>query len=486
MNIQKSNRKPALFHRMVFRLWALIMVLVLLTLAFMWVAQVFLFNQNYINNAVKDLENKIETLKPQLSESDLKENTELLFFLSMTVNGKMLLIDSQGQLINAYSQGHPLNLENDSSIETTWAAIQKNSLYSNVQNRERFIQAQTFGSNSTWVYIGVPVQYDGQDAYILLYHSLTDIYTMLDVNRRQLIILSVLMTVSASVLAALFSRRFTKPIFSIKNAVDIMAKGDLTAKPELMRNDELGQLSDSVAVLGQELQRVDVLRKEIIANVSHELRSPLALIGGYAEMVRDITWKDATKRNENLSLIISESNRMTEMVNDIMDYSQLQAGYLPPKRDVYNLYEIIESEVINCEKSAHENNIILSLDSATTDLPVLLDALKVSQVIRNLLYNAINHTPDGGTITVEISEAVNGLRVSVINPGEEIPVDERDLIWDRYQRSQHQGGRNKGTGIGLSIVSTILKAHEMPYGVDCHDGLTLFWFECPADLLRTR
>lgn len=479
MNTQKNDLKTTLFHRMVFRLWALMMALVLLGVAFMWVTQVFLFNQNYIKAAVREVERKVEALKPQLADSDLATNQELLFFLGMSVNGKMLLVNNQGALIGAYSMGHPLDLKNDSSISAAWNSVQNSALYSKALDRESFTETETYGVTATWVVIGVPVLYDGQASFVILNHSLSDIYAMLDVNIRQLIVLSILLTVVASVLAALFSQRFTKPIFSIKSAVDDLAKGDLTAKPGLKRRDELGQLSQSVEVLGQELQRVEVLRKEVIANVSHELRSPLALIGGYAEMVRDITWNDDVKREENLSLIISESKRMTEMVNDIMDYSQLQAGYLPLKKDIYNLYEIVESGVMNCEKSARENNICLRIDSNNTDLPVLLDALKISQVIRNLLYNAINHTQDGGTITVKISDAVNGVRVSVVNPGDEIPPEDRALIWERYQRSQHQGGRKQGTGIGLSIVSTILNAHSMPYGVECQDNLTFFWFECP-------
>ena len=471
-----------LFHRMVFRLWSLMMALVLLALAFMFVAQIFLFNQNYINTAVRDVELKIEELKPRLADTDLSGNQELIFLLGMSVNGKMLLVNNQGELISAYSMGHPLDLKNDNTIETAWASVQNSKLYTKTLNRESFTEMETYGTAAAWVYIGFPVRYGGQDAFVILNHSLSDIYAILDVNRRQLIILSVWLTVVASVLAALFSRRFTKPIFSIKNTVDELAKGNLTAKTGLKRRDELGQLSDSVEVLGHELQRVDVLRKEVIANVSHELRSPLALIGGYAEMVRDITWHDDKRRTKNLNLIISESKRMTEMVNDIMDYSQLQAGYLPLKKEMYNLYEIVESGVINCEKSAQENNVRLNLESVHTDIPVLLDALKISQVIRNLLYNAINHTQDDGIITVKITDAANGVRVSVINPGEKLSEAERKLIWERYQRSQHQGGRKQGTGIGLSIVSTILKAHEMSYGVDWHNGLIVFWFECPENM----
>lgn len=131
---------------------------------------------------------------------------------------------------------------------------------------------------------------------------------------------------------AVLAKLFTSPILAIKKAVDALAAGDLTAKQGLKRRDEIGQLSCSVEKLGQALRRVDVLREEVIANVSHELRSPLALIGGYAEMVRDVTWKDDTQREENLNLIISEANRMSVMVSDILDYSQLQSGCLQLNR----------------------------------------------------------------------------------------------------------------------------------------------------------
>lgn len=113
-----------------------------------------------------------------------------------------------------------------------------------------------------------------------------------------------------------------------------------------------------------------------------------------------------------------------------------------------------------------------------SDIPVHVDALKISQVIRNLLNNAVNHTADHGIITVALTEKENKVKVSVANPGDPIPIEDREIIWERYQRSQHHGGRKKGTGIGLSIVSTFLKAHDMPYGVECEDGMTTFWFEC--------
>ena len=325
--------------------------------------------------------------------------------------------------------------------------------------------------------IGIPIRYRDTHASVILYQTLDQLHTVLTLNRNQLIILSIALTLIAAATAALLSRRFVKPIRILKTTVDKLAEGELTATPGLNLQDELGQLSASVEELGKALQRVDVLRKEVIANVSHELRSPLALISGYAEMVRDINWKDEEKRNEDLSLIIKEAGRMSEMVNDILDHSQLQAGYIQVKTEWYNLYEIIESEAARCRPEADEYNISVQLKSYSDDVPVYVDAVKICQVMRNLLNNAVNHTAEGKTIEISLEKSGDTIRISVINPGDPIPEEDRELIWEKYQRSQHLGRRNRGTGIGLSIVSTFLKAHNMQYGVDCNEGLTTFWFE---------
>jgi signal transduction histidine kinase len=228
------------------------------------------------------------------------------------------------------------------------------------------------------------------------------------------------------------------------------------------------------------LQRIDTLQREIIANVSHELRSPLSLISGYAEMVRDITWKDEAQKTENLNLILREAGRLSVMVDDIMDYSQLQAGYTTLHKVSNNLYEIVSSEVEYSKTVAASYNITIELSAFDDYISMNFDGLKINQVLRNLLNNAINHTTNGSAITVDITRQKKGVVVSVSNPGEPISREERSLIWERYHRIQHQAGRHEGTGIGLAIVSTILKAHGFTYGVVSADGVNTFWFSMPA------
>ncbi|SCP95395.1 Signal transduction histidine kinase [Anaerobium acetethylicum] len=456
------------------------MLLVALSIAFMWIGQIFLFEKNYLNSKIAEVQSYIQTYVEDLEKKDLAGNDQLLLSLSKSINGKMLLIDGDGKLIALYSIGHKISDEESmASMSESMKYVERSEEYQQVLQGKSYNKIIRYNADPIVLEIGIPVFYNDRQASVILYQTLDQLHIALRINRNQLVTLSIILTLVAAMLAALLSRHFVKPIRIIKSTVDRLAKGELTATPGLSMNDELGQLSDSVEELSQALQRVDILRKEVIANVSHELRSPLALVRGYSEMVRDINWKDDEKRNDNLNLIIQEAGRMSEMVSDIMDYSQLQAGYVKLKMDWYNLYEIVESEIAHCEQNAAEYGITIRLASTLNDIPIHADAMKICQVMRNLLNNAINHTADGGMIDVVIEKLSNKTRVSVINPGEPIPAEDRAIIWERYQRSQHHGGRNKGTGIGLSIVSTFLKDHDMHYGVDCEDGLTTFWFECP-------
>ncbi len=461
---------------MVVRLWLIMMVLIIFTVVFMWIIQIFILEKNYVDMAVKEIHECLEPVMTELATEDLVENENLIPYLSKIASGKMFLVNGEGKLVAMYSYGHPINLEEEKDI-TIWKDIQVSDSYEYILDRKTYSRYKRDGSELIAYEIGIPAWYYGKPAFVVLYQSFSELYKVIGMNRRLLVVLSIMLTIISSIIAAILSRKFVKPIHEIKETVDELTEGNLEATIELRLKDEIGQLAESVKKLGKALQRVDSLRREVIANVSHELRSPLALIGGYAELVRDIHWKDDKKRQEDLDLIMKESRRMSEMVSDILDYSQLQAGYLQLRKDWYNLYEIVESEVLLCGQSAMQYEIKIQLISIQKEIMVYIDALKISQVIRNLLNNAVNHTKDGLTIIVEIEDTEKACKVCVKNKGEPIPEEEKKLIWERYQRNQHQGGRKEGTGLGLSIVSAILKAHKMMYNVDYQDGMIIFWFE---------
>lgn len=215
----------------------------------------------------------------------------------------------------------------------------------------------------------------------------------------------------------------------------------------------------------------------MIANVSHELRSPLSLIRGYSEMIRDVTGDNSKLRNENLDLIISETQRLSMMVDDIMDYSKMQSGYYELKIASVNLVDLVKNTVEMEKINAAQYDQKLRFYSSSIQIIVDIDPIKISQVIQNLLSNAINHSENGREIDFSINEKGDTILVSVENPGSEIPDEMKELIWERYQQIQHQGGHKEGTGIGLAIVRTILETHQMDFGVRSKNGINCFWFE---------
>ena len=375
--------------------------------------------------------------------------------------------------------------------------------------------------------VGYPLS-EGQLSGIFMCRSMPEIKVSLNEMYRAGVFCLLLAFLLTALVSLVTSRKMTEPLMDMNRAAKEIAGGNFEKRVEIKSDNEMGQLAESFNHMAESLENIEKSRRAFIANVSHELRSPLALITGYAEMVRDITWKDEEMRNENLNLIISESNRMSEMVNDILDYSQFSAGYSKLKKDWYDLRDIVNAELTRCRQAAAEHGITLTLQIADAQMPDALpqgttvsdmpdtkstgtpannqamyplqfqvDALKMSQVMRNLLNNAINHTPENQEIFIRLIpnpaagaevpdsalDAASKIAgscclVEVANPGDPIPEEDRNIIWERYQRSQHQSGRRLGTGIGLSIVSTILKAHEMLYGVDCKDGYNIFWFVC--------
>jgi signal transduction histidine kinase len=468
------------------RLWAIMMGLIIFMLAFLWGVQFFLFEENYVNSTVETVQLRLKPLVDELKTKDLKTDEDLIITLSKATNSKMMLMDAEGEIVAMYSQGHKL-MDSSSFDSMSWLLpyLRASESFQKVYEGIAYNRVIRNEDSPIALEIGIPVLYNGDACAVILYHTMDELHTVLQLNRYYLSILTVILIVVAAVISAILSKHFVRPIHKIKGTVDELAKGNLSAKPDVELKDELGQLSNAVRDLGTALQRVDVLRKEVIANVSHELRSPLSLIRGYAEMLRDLHGEDPEKREEDLTLIINESTRMSTMVNDILDYSQIQAGYIQLKKIEVNLVEFIQTELTHFDKIAETYAVTIELKAPDEPIRTQVDVLKMGQVIGNLMNNAINHTEDYGVVKVEITASEQTARVSIGNPGTPIPDEMKDVIWERFQRAQHAGSRKSGTGLGLSIVKTLLEAHQMAYGVDSADGWNYFWFECQLSI-RTR
>lgn len=462
--------------KLLVRLWSANMLLVIIGIAFLWTVQILLFEPNYINVTKESLLETVQETAAAIEEmavdpDDLPE--EPLLFLSKTIVGTLFLVDEDGEILAAFNNGQQLNIDGLSN-EYNWLL----SHAPTVLDGESLSAVEDFEKSST-ILIGVPTTLFQRPAALLLSNTITQIEALQSLNRQQLFLFTIILTIFASTISFFLAQHFIRPIKTIKEAIIRLTNGELYSVPKLKRSDELGTLSESVADLSTELQRVDVLRKEVIANVSHELRSPLALITGYGEMVRDVSGNDERLRKEHMDLIISEAHRMSAMVDDIMDFSIMQAGYTQLKNEIWNTYEVISSVVAYARGIANQYDITVDFEADRTDGNALFDRIKMEQVLRNLINNGINHTPKNERLLIKLTNTSAGTKVAVINPGKDIPPEQLELIWERYQRVQHQAGHKEGTGIGLAIVKTILTSHAFEYGAESKNGVTCFWFVVP-------
>ncbi|NKD38167.1 HAMP domain-containing protein [Enterococcus casseliflavus] len=462
--------------KLLVRLWSANMLLVIIGIAFLWTVQILLFEPNYINVTKESLLETVQETAAAIEEmavdpDDLPE--EPLLFLSKTIVGTLFLVDADGEILAAFNNGQQLNIDGLSN-EYNWLL----SHAPTVLDGESLSAVEDFEKSSA-ILIGVPTTLFQRPAALLLSNTITQIEALQSLNRQQLFLFTIILTIFASTISFFLAQHFIRPIKTIKEAIIRLTNGELYSVPKLKRSDELGTLSESVADLSTELQRVDVLRKEVIANVSHELRSPLALITGYGEMVRDVSGNDERLRKEHMDLIISEAHRMSAMVDDIMDFSIMQAGYTQLKNEIWNTYEVVSSVVAYARGIANQYDITVDFEADRTNGNALFDRIKMEQVLRNLINNGINHTPKNERLLIKLTNTSAGTKVAIINPGKDIPPEQLELIWERYQRVQHQAGHKEGTGIGLAIVKTILTSHAFEYGAESKNGVTCFWFVVP-------
>ncbi len=310
------------------------------------------------------------------------------------------------------------------------------------------------------------------------------VFSLADVEEASRILLNQLWIVTAALfgasvlMALLLSRMFARPIRTITDTARALAAGRLDTRAAVRSKDEIGELAGALNELGVELAKTEELRRELIANVSHDLRAPLAVIRGYAETVRDVTWPDERKRAEQLTAISDEAARLSRIVSDILDFSRLQAGVDAPAPVDFELRPSLEAVTRRHEHTAAEAGISISLECPS--IMLRFDPMKFERVLDNLLANAIGHAEADSAVSVQAEPAHGRCRISVMNTGDEIPPEELPRIWDRYYRTQSAGrGGRQGAGLGLAIVKSILERHGTLYGVTSRNRQTVFWFEAP-------
>lgn len=316
------------------------------------------------------------------------------------------------------------------------------------------------------------------DTYIFINTSLEPIDSTVEVIKDQFIYILIAVLILSFIIAYFISKRISKPIEKINNSAKKMAKGDFNVVFENDSNiEEIGELTKTLNYTRDELEKTEVLRQEIMANVSHDLKTPLTMIKAYAEMVRDLTYKDKKKRDANLNTIIEETDRLNVLVNDILELSKIQAGQIPFIEEEFDIHSCIEDIIKRYDIYVTRDGYIIDYDNKDS-VVVLADKKRIEQVIYNLLNNALNYTGSDKKVKLHLIDKKDTVRIEVIDTGKGIDKEELDYIWDKYYKIDKTYSRVQiGSGIGLSIVKNILTRQNLPYGVTSSKNGSTFYFE---------
>lgn len=434
-------------------------------IVFLWVFQVLFLQFSYEHYQIK----KMNALVSQIDNTSLENLDNVLNTLAYQNEVCILYESNYGTTItyNTLQVGCGLD-KNISSI---------NKIKNNLKSKETKKNAvklinPTYKSKAYLYSINIDI------GYIFVYSSLEDIDSTSVILKGQLIYIMFLVLVFACFIAYFLSKKITKPITNITKKAREMGKGNYDVVFQENGTLEIDELARTLNNACTDIKKIEELRQDLLANVSHDLKTPLTMIKAYAEMVRDISYKNKEKRNKDLNVIIEETDRLNTLVNDLLDLSKLESSSEKLNITEYDLTEQIKTVLSRYDiiKETENYNFVLELPEHSI---VQADQNKINQVIYNLLNNAINYTGKDKKVMIRVTEKKESYLVEIMDTGKGIKSTDLPYIWDKYYKNEKNHKRNVvGTGIGLSIVRNILEMHKFKYGVHSKKNHgTTFYFE---------
>jgi len=455
MNKKSSFNRKTLFYFIVFSVTILLLL---------WVFQIFYLKYSYEQYQVKNL----DALATTIQESSLMALSSTLERVAYQNEVCVEYFTNSGQTIkyNTLMNGCALGKGNQEllKIQQEFMNSEKITQPFRLVNKEYEAKAYLYGMKLS-------------SGTVFLYNTLEDVSGANVVLKNQLIYLTILAIFFACGIAYFLSKKLTEPIQDITEKARKLGSGNEVIFPnyDILEVNELARVLDNAQT---DMLKTDELRRDLMANVSHDLKTPLTMIKAYAEMVRDLSYRDDIKRTNHCNIIMDEVDRLNLLVSDILTLSKMQANadtiileefdLIGEVKTIINRYEII--------KETEAYHFVLNMPKKAI---VVADKAKLNQVIYNLVNNAINYTGEDKTVTLSVKKEKDSFLVEIKDTGKGINKEEIDFIWNKYYKNDKNHQRNVvGTGLGLSIVKTILEKHQFKYGVKSikNKGTTFYFY----------
>ncbi|MEL7654635.1 MAG: ATP-binding protein [Bacillota bacterium] len=458
-----------------FKIWIYFALFAALLMTMLWFLQILFLDTYYEEMKISQTSKLAKSIISHYGDDDLVE-----YISSISYKNDMYIhiASSDGTIIFTPSQNlNRPNMRDDDFYFMEMAVIKTKLIKEGTQTASILMTDPGHKSN-TLAYGAYLNDTEGQEVILYIFSPLFPVKSTVDILANQLKYVTFISLALAFLLSFLISSRVSKPIVNITNSASKLAEGNYDVVFEGGRYSEIARLADTLNYTSRELAKSDNLHKDLIANVSHDLRTPLTMVKSYAEMIRDISGNNPEKRNAHLQVIIEEADRLNLLVADLLVLSKMQSGV--DTLHITNfcmkdaILSILNSYRLLCENEGYE--IALHCD------PTIIasgDEARIKQVISNLVNNAVRYSSEEKKITITVKESNSLTRCEVSDTGQGIPEAELEHIWERYYKSSSNMSRNtSGTGLGLSIVKEILQQHHADFGVESKvDKGSTFWFE---------
>lgn len=444
--MKKKNKTSIQFKALLFILSFNVIIIIVL-----WLCQISLFDIYYQKEQVDNMDSIVSAIK----NATILELPATLQDISYQNEICIAVTDEYNILTkyNANMNGCVFNNVNNKVKELMRGFINSDESFKTYRfvNEDKKVLALLYG-----------IKQNGN--YIFTYSNLEDISDFTLVLKRQIMYVCIVGIILAIICSVFLASKITEPIKKITEKAKKL--GSENVKFDESDIKEIDELSKSLTEAQMELAKTNELRRDLMANVSHDLKTPLTMIKAYAEMIRDISYKDKDKMNEHLGIIVDETDRLTILVNDILDLSKMQSNADTLNLEKFDLALLIH-EIVNRYQIIKETEKYVINVEMPEKVMIKADKKKINQVIYNLVNNAINYTGEDKTVTIRVTKQKKSYLVEIIDTGKGIKESEIPYIWDKYYKNDKNHQRNVvSTGLGLSIVKQILELHNYEYGVN--------------------
>ena len=293
----------------------------------------------------------------------------------------------------------------------------------------------------------------------------------------RIIIAGIIAAIASMIVAMFLAWNITRPITVVTRATKELAKGNFNVRIQNDAPDEIGQLARTFNDVAEELGKNEHIRQTFVADVSHELRSPMTSIQGLISGMLDGTISEG-EREQYLNIILSETKRLTKLVNNLLDLTKMESNTMQPEKKMFDINELICRALFTFESKINAKNIDVDINFCNEKQEVEADPDKISQVLVNIIENAVKFIPEGGKLSIYTTETQASVFVNINNTGDPIPPDEIKYLFERFYKADKSRNREKeGTGLGLAIVKKILDSHGQKIWVESTaEGGTTFTF----------